>query len=100
MEFLTFDEAVFGELVVDFAGRAEIGGQKSDVAKNDHDEEGPPALPDGNRAKGEADENETDIPPSVATGDDIFLGLPRDVLNCLCHELIITQFSPKWREIW
>ena len=89
VKVVAFEETVFVECVADFAGRAEGGNEDSDNAKNDENEECPPAEKDSKSAEPSTDNKKTDIPPSVAVVSDVFFALPGDVFDFGYHKLII-----------
>ena len=54
VELASLGEAVFAESVLDFAGRTEVGSEDGDDAEDDDNEKSPPALPDGDGGKTDA----------------------------------------------
>ena len=77
---LAFVETFRGESVVDGAGRSEIEGQDCNNTYDNKSEESPPTEKSSEDTECGCDCEEPDIPPSVAAGDDVFFGLPSNIL--------------------
>ena len=91
MEAFAFDEAVFIEGVMDFAGWAGRANENGDNTDDDEQEKGPPLKDARQNTEQGSDDEESDIPADVMLILNIFLGVPRDVRKGFCHKLIITQ---------